>query len=368
MKKVYHTPAQSVNCSIYVPPTVKSLSRYGQNLPLRLCSYDFDKYRPLIEKSVSEYNKQKYGDPFKESHDRRKRSGGRPPLDLMLMFKVVLLGVLTRLSDNELAFRILDSDSYRLFLGVEPGFTIARQTIWKYREIFIKSDAVRKVFDEHLRELQDTELMSSDGPLLVDGSFVEAPKQRNSKEVNDKIKRGVLPEWIWPGEENKNKRRHKDVDASWTMKGKERHYGYKLNVFVDSLSKLIVWGYTSTAKMHDSQALDELLHPDDQGRTLYGDSAYIGKSNEELVEAYGLKHEFCERGTRGHPLSESQKIANRIKSATRCRVEHVFAFIEMSMGGSFVRSVGLKRAEGYQWLTMFCYNLCRQNYLQRTVA
>ncbi len=43
----------------------------------------------------------------------------------------------------------------------------------------------------------------------------------------------------------------------------------------------------------------------------------------------------------------------------RCRIEHVYGFIEKTMGGSIVRCVGFKRTEALQYLTVFVYNLCR---------
>ena len=72
----------------------------------------------------------------------------------------------------------------------------------------------------------------------------------------------------------------------------------------------------------------------------------------------------CEKGTANKPLTEEQEARNRIKSNHRCRIEHIFGFIENSMGGSFVRCVGIKRTAAYQWLTMFVYNICQQIQLQ----
>ena len=54
---------------------------------------------------------------------------------------------------------------------------------------------------------------------------------------------------------------------------------------------------------------------------------------------------ICEKGHRNNPLTEEQKQSNRQKSKTRCRVEHIFGFIEGSMNGSFVRSIGIIRAK-----------------------
>ena len=57
---------------------------------------------------------------------------------------------------------------------------------------------------------------------IVDATFIEAPKQRNPKDENELIKANRVPvNWT------KNKRAQKDTAARWTIKGNERHYGYK---------------------------------------------------------------------------------------------------------------------------------------------
>lgn len=47
----------------------------------------------------------------------------------------------------------------------------------------------------------------------------------------------------------------------------------------------------------------------------------------------------CQKGYRNHPLTDLQKLANKIKSSVRSRVEHVFGFMENAMHGITVRSV-----------------------------
>lgn len=42
-----------------------------------------------------------------------------------------------------------------------------------------------------------------------------------------------------PAEWNKHKRAQKDMDARWTKKGNETHYGYKNHVAADVKTKLI---------------------------------------------------------------------------------------------------------------------------------
>lgn len=72
-----------------------------------------------------------------------------------------------------------------------------------------------------------------------------------------------------------------------------------------------------------------------------------------------------EKGYRNHPLTEEQKANNREKSKTRARIEHVFGFMEQSMKGLIVRSVGKTRASGIIGLINLTYNLFRYEQVMR---
>jgi len=49
----------------------------------------------------------------------------------------------------------------------------------------------------------------------------------------------------------------------------------------------------------------------------------------------------------------------RKKSKSRCRIEHIFGFIEGPMNGSLVRSIGIMRAKAASALTFLVYNIFR---------
>jgi len=66
----------------------------------------------------------------------------------------------------------------------------------------------------------------------------------------------------------------------------------------------------------------------------------------------------CEKGTRGKPLTEAQKLSNRTKSKVRVRVEHVFG-AQVAMGGHVVRTIGLQRAIVKIGLMNLVYNMKR---------
>lgn len=125
---------------------------------------------------------------------------------------------------------------------------------------------------------------------IVDATFVDAPRQRNSREENKKIKNGEVPE-EWENEPHKMVQ--KDTDARWTKNGGETHFGYKDHVKVDADSKLILdYGVTS-ANVHDSNEFEDFINETDE--TVYADSAYVGK---ELPEH--IRNEVCEKGYRNN--------------------------------------------------------------------
>ena len=193
--------------------------------------------------------------------------------------------------------------------------------------------------------------------IIIDSSFNVAPRQRNTRDENKLIKEGKGGElWL----DNKYKKRQKDIDATWTKKRNETFYGYKAHVKCGAISKVILEVYTTNASTHDSQVILPLLHPNDVNKKLYLDAGYSGaKSLSTIKNELHIEPIVCEKGRRNKPLTDAQKKSNRIKSKTRCLIEHVFGFIEQSMKGFVVRTIGKIRAENNNYLTCAVYNISR---------
>ena len=100
-----------------------------------------------------------------------------------------------------------------------------------------------------------------------------------------------------------------------------------------------------------------LNEEEDAGRILFADSAYSGKNLEELTRSFNVNPCFCEKGYANTPLTELQQKLNHLKSKIRYRIEHVFGYIETVFKGSFVSSIGLRRATFHSWLTALAYNV-----------
>ena len=134
---------------------------------------------------------------------------------------------------------------------------------------------------------------------------------------------------------------------------------------MDSKSKFINTFLVTDASVHDPQALDNLLDKNDKGQSLYADSVYTGEKQEKVIRKYRLKNIVHEKGYRGKPLTDKQKAKNKIKSKTRVRVEHVFGFMEQSMNGLALKSVGIVKATGIINLINITYNLFRFEQVER---
>lgn len=297
--------------------------------------------------------------PYSEK-DRSK--GGRPAFNRLMMFKAFVLQSYYNLSDDQLEYQILDRASFKRFLGLKNSDKVPdSKTFWLFRDQLMKSGAIDELWQSLLTVLDNARVLGSAGK-IVDASFVEVPRQRNDKDDNDHIKKtGQAPE-EW--KDKPNKLAQKDVDARWTIKNKGRHYGYKNHVIADSETKLIAGYIVTDASVHDSQAMEKLLTEKDEGQHIYADSAYTGEPLDKVYEAKKVIPKINEKGYRNKPLTEEQKASNKIKSKIRARVEHIFGFIENSMRGSFIRTIGIERAKVKIGLMNLTYNLFRCSQLK----
>ena len=328
--------------------SIEMLSEIGNPLAMVSKVIDFEMFRPTLEDKLLNTDK--------------KNNAGAKPFDVVTMFKLIVLQRYYGLSDKQVEYQTIDRASFKKFLGLGTGDKVPdEKTVWAFRENLTRTGLVDEVFDQFKKYLESKELIFNEGQ-LVDASFTVAPRQRNTREENEKIKNGEGDD-LW--NDNPNKKCHKDIDARWTKKNNETYYGYKNHAKVDSKSKFINTYSLTNASVHDSQALNGLLDTTDEGQPLYADSAYTGEDQEETISTFKMENKVHEKGYRNNPLTEEQKATNKVKSKTRARVEHVFGFMEQSMNGLLIRSVGMVRATATIGLINLTYNLFRYEQVVR---
>jgi IS5 family transposase len=288
--------------------------------------------------------------------------GGRPRFHPLLMFKVLVLQRLHGLADDATSFQITDRNSFRAFLGLSAADAVPDgQTIADFRGALVRGQAFEKLFDCFLAHLQKQHgLGLAKEGVMIDATFVEVPRQRNSRAQNALIKAGEVPQEFV---RNPKLAAHKDCDARWTKKHHETFYGYKDHVKVDVADKIILKGVTTTANVHDSQQIAGLVNEGDQ--VVYADSAYLSATITADLAGKHLEAQICEKATRASALTEAQKRSNRGKSRIRSRVEHVFAQMTGSMRALRQRCIGMARNAACIQFTNLVYNMLRFEQIKR---
>jgi IS5 family transposase len=309
-------------------------------------SIPWESFRPLLDKGYA--------------HER-KSNAGRKRIDPLILFKMLVLQQLFNLSDLELEFQVNDRRSFEEFVGLGVMNSIPdATTVAFFRDRLLKAGVIEELFEMFESYLRSQGLQARGGQ-IIDATLVPVPKQRNTREENEEIKAGRLPEG-W--DKNPDRLRQKDLDARWVKKNDINYYGYKNSICIDVDHGFIRRYAVTPANIHDSQMLPRLLDPENEHDFVWADSAYSGECFADLLSLGGFESLIHEKGARNHPLSDEAKKMNRVKSAIRTCVEHVFGCMTMSMGGKLTRKIGLERTEVWWGLKNLTFNFLR--YLQRS--
>jgi transposase, IS5 family len=266
-----------------------------------------------------------------------RKTGGRPPYCLLLLFRMHLLQVWFRLSDAQCEFQCNDRLSFRKFLGLEIEAKVPDSTTLEgfRHELAEHGEALFERLDAFFAE---------QGLLLKAGNVVDATFIKgNSRKRRDASQQ-------------------RDSDAEAGHKG----FGYSVTANVDVGSKLVRKLVITSARPHDSQMFLESLKGDE--RLVYADSAYEGHRHK----LPGVKTRILykrHRGKKGEPtppLPPLQQRFNRLASKVRARGEHVFASWKTGLGG-VVRAwyCGVQRVSQQFVSVALGANLKRYGFLTR---
>lgn len=312
-----------------------SLSRNGDPLEKLLRAIPWEDFRPTLSKL---------------DEKERKSPAGRKPFDLLLLFKMLVLQRLYNLSDHQVEFQVRDRLSFQRFLGLHLEDTVPdEKTLWAFREKLSQAGLEKALFSKFENVLQKRGLKTREGS-IVDATLVEVPIRRDSKEDNEAIKAGKVPDAI---ADNPNIACQKDLEARWTKKHGKSFFGYKNHVRVDVGSKLIREWDVTPAHVHDSQVFEDVLKDVKRGHTVFADNAYADEKKEERLEK--TRAIYCLTSQRG----ADWKGWNTLVARTRSRVEHVFGWMTKAMGGKGQRAIGLRRNRTGIGLTNLVYNMSR---------
>lgn len=95
---------------------------------------------------------------------------------------------------------------------------------WHFKEQLKKKKLSQQLFELFTAQLVNNGVIAREGS-IVDASFVNVPRQRNTRDENQIIKEGDIPQNF---QDNPAKLAQKDTDARWMTKNAERHFGQTL--------------------------------------------------------------------------------------------------------------------------------------------
>src|SRR5215475_9057197 len=158
-----------------------AISAKGDPLEMIARVMPFESFRAEIETAVLT--------PANE----KKSTAGRKPIDVMVMFRMLVLQSLYNLSDEQIEYQVRDRMSFTRFLGLgfEEGIPDGT-TLWLFREKLAKAGLIDKLFERFGRHLEAKGYIARGGQ-IIDATIVPVPKQRNGKEENEAIKAGKTP-------------------------------------------------------------------------------------------------------------------------------------------------------------------------------
>ncbi len=343
---------------------LREISAKGDVLERLNMIVDFEVFRPDLSKAVPRSDGSK---------------GGRPPFDHVFMWKVLILQASYSLSDERTEFLIKDRLSFMRFLGLGLSDPIPdANTIWTFREALTRATigdapAITVLFRAYEAALTKAGFLAMGGQ-IIDATIVSAPKQRNTDGEKADIRAGRVPE-AW--KDKPEKLAQKDRDARWTVKfskakpsddGSPRidiavpSFGYKNHIGIDRRHGLIrTWTATHAAR-HDGAQLPDLISKANTASTVWADTGYRSKANEQHLADSGLRSQIHRKKPAGRPMARNVARANNARSKVRAGVEHVFARQKGPMS-LVVRTIGLARATVKIGLANIAYNMRRAVWL-----
>ena len=260
------------------------------------------------------------------------KGAGRRPIGIERMLRIYCLQHWFNLSDPAAEEAIYDSRAMRDFVGIDLGNEPApdETTICKFRHLMERHNLGDHFFHLVNDYLHENGIKISRGT-IVDASIISAPTS------------------------TKNKDKKRDPEMHQTRKGNQWYFGMKAHIGVDSKTKLIHSVAVTSANVHDSTVLGDLLHGDET--RVWGDSAYAGKGTVIKERAPNAKDFTQKKGSRYRKLNDEERSRNANKSKVRAKVEHLFGIIKGQFGFTKVRYRGLDKNAHHVYMSCALANI-----------
>lgn len=293
---------------------------------------------------------------------------GRASYDGLVLFKMALLQTWYGLSDYEVEERVNDSISFSRFVGISLDDSVPDHSVLsRFRTELTQKGAYEKIFKALNKQLDKHKITVKTG-VIIDASIIDSPlkpkgtvtyeieQDRAKEERSEKEKES----------ENQNQNRLKveqpgvDTEARWIKKAGKLRYGYKKH-FVTDQEGLVLGVLTTPANVNEISNLEAVLNTTDlpEGIHLNGDKGYCSTKNEEILKKKNLKNRILLKAKKGKPLTEREKLRNKLIGKTRFKIERTFGSIKRWFKSTHARYKGIAKMHTQNLMEAMAYNLYR---------
>ena len=293
---------------------------------------------------------------------------GRASYDGLVLFKMTLLQTWYGLSDYEVEDRVNDSISFGRFVGISLDDSVPdHSVISRFRTELTEKGAYEKIFKALNKQLDKHKILVKTGA-IIDASIVDSPLKpkgtvtyeietdRAEKERSEDQKELETQEQTLL----KIEKTGVDTDARWIKKAGKLRYGYKKHYVTDQ-EGLVLGVLTTVANVNEIANLEEVLDTADlpEGIHLNADKGYASVKNEEILKKKKIKSRILKKAKKGKPLTEREKLRNKLIGKTRFKVERTFGSIKRWFHSTHARYKGIAKMHTQNLMEAIAYNLYR---------
>jgi len=262
-------------------------------------------------------------------------AAGRPSQPLLMMFRILLLGHLYKItSDVQLEALLARDLLFRRFCGLSAdSHPPSHDTISRFRRKLAEHKMWENMLENINAQLMTKGILIREGQVsIMDATIMEAHQTQGDT---------------------------KDPEAGWCVKknakGKQTAtYGYKMHANCDEDGFILRQEVTS-GEVYDGSMRKDLLTGDES--QLYADSVYDSKEGRADLAERGIENRVQRKGCRHKKLTQADHDYNQEVGVTRAKIEHQFAEYKERYGLRRTRFMGLMMNAAHAGLAAIAHNL-----------
>lgn len=283
------------------------------------------------------------------------RSGlGPTGYDTLNLLKALILQAWYDLSDYQLEESLRVRLDFLLFVNFD-GEVPDHSTLCRFRNLLISRGLLEKSLNNINKQLEGKGLkVKSKEGAIVDATVIgSAARPRTILEAALEDRDEENPNYCV-----ENVSYSKDKDARWLKKGKRTYFGYKVFAVTESEKGYVERVMATPANVSECATFTEVIRGI-KAKRIYADKGYASASNREFLKKSSIKNGIMYAAKRNKPLSEWQKLFNRLVSAVRFKVEQAFGTLKRRFSFVRARYFGLEKVQGQCLLKSLAFNLLK---------